>query len=197
MTLEGVLLQKLSTKSGRGAKGAWTNTQFTLQPKEGKTLKCNTFGAFENEWIGQMVRFDGVYQEKYNNYQAESEIEVVGELDSVPIAPTAMAEAPKKRGRKAKAETVVPTQSTTLVTSQSDNLTQPSEDNDSEREAYRSRAEAAVVENLQSALRIAKSLNLNPSTADLVALADIAGRTQTALFMDAKKDQRMSSFKRR
>lgn len=64
------------------------------------------------------------------------------------------------------------------------------------REVYRGEAEQGAYINLQSAVRVLEQLNLKGTVSDLVAVADLIGRTQTAIFMDAQKDKRMESFRK-
>jgi len=178
--IQAIIENRLQTK--KGSKFSFKNL---VTGEEGKAI---TFGEFDASWLGERVEFEADYNEKFKNYNIKGDIvlldgQATGATDSgVPTGDSyTQSKSATSRGRAKK---------TTSVQAKADG-------NASGREAYRSEAEQGTLLNLQSAQRVAKELGFkDASVGDLVALADIIGRTQTAIFMDAKKDSRMDRFKK-
>ncbi len=171
--IQAIIENKLNTKKGN--KFSFKNL---ATGEEGKAI---TFGDFDTSWLGERVEFEADYNDKFKNYNIKGDIVLLddGNVATEPPAP-AKAEAPKRRGRPKKEASSVQAESNSTG---------------SGREAYRSEAEEGTLLNLRSAQRVANELgHKDVSVTDLVALADIIGRTQTAIFMDAKKDSRMGRF---
>jgi len=171
--IEGLLVEKRGVKTGLTKKGSkWFRTDFTVKDTEGEVLSCNTFGRFNQDFIGQHVQFNAEYNEKFNNYAVDGDISASGnghseEAEEVSETPAT----PKRRGRPAKAKAPA----TQGIADASD------------REAYRSDAEEAVTRNLKSAHAILKSLKIKEDAQALVLVADMVGRTQTAILLDKRR----------
>lgn len=143
---------------------------------------CNTFGKFDRSLVGKDVEFDAEYNTQYKNYTVRGDIREISDAGSNQPRNEAVAADPKPqpKARAKKAETQSVTEAPTS----------------SGREAHRAEAEESLVLNLQSAKKIATQLGYeNPTLTDLVSVSDILGRTITAIFMDAKKDERMNSIR--
>lgn len=198
--LEGTFLRKLQAVQGTGKTGKpYTQNKFILKTLEGNDIYVSKFGTLSADLIGKDVRFEAT---KYNdtNYTVQGEIEEAGDLVAAiptPSAPVTQAvEAPvsRRRGRPAKTEKDVVPSTSTVASYPSQVLNTHV---DSGREAYRGEAEASVIINLQSAIRVLGELGLKGyGVSDLVAVADLIGRTTTAILMDAQKEGRMARFSR-
>lgn len=178
--IQAIIENRLQTK--KGSKFSFKNL---ATGEEGKAI---TFGDFDASWLGERVEFEADYNEKFKNYNIKGDILLLDGIpetsqadNAVPSVPATETKPVVRRGRP-KRDTKVSVKSN---------------DAGSGREAYRSEAEQGALLNLQSAQRVATSLGFSDvSVGDLVALADIIGRTQTAIFMDVKKDSRMKGFRK-
>lgn len=188
MTETATLVRGVITNKLQSAKG----NRFELKRLDnGNSVKVITFGKFDNNWLGEEVEFEAEYNSKYKNYNVKGDIRLVNETSDspVPTGPTntnnthsdtepKAVEPAKKRGRPAKSE--VPVTETSGPTN-----------------GDISKAESLVLENLIAAKGLVGTLGLGgASVTDLVALADMIGRTKTALRIEAGKDRRMENFRK-
>jgi hypothetical protein len=191
--LEGTFLRKLQAVQGTGKTGKpYTQNKFILHTLDGHDVYISKFGDLSSDFIGKDVRFEAT---KYNdtNFTVVGEIEEAGDLVGAlptPQAPVAQttAEAPttRRRGRPAKTEAVVVEQAGTVPSVAKDKVPALTG-----REAFRGQAEESVISNLQSAIKVVGELGLKGySVSDLVAVADLLGRTTTAILMDSQKHSR-------
>ena len=191
--LEGTFLRKLQAVQGTGKTGKpYTQNKFILHTLDGHDVYISKFGELSSDFIGKDVRFEAT---KYNetNFTVVGEIEEAGDLVGAlptPQAPVAQTtEAPtatRRRGRPAKTEAVVDQPTTATVAKDPIPTHQ-----ESGREAFRGLAEESVIGNLQSAIKVVGALGLKGySVTDLVAVADLLGRTTTAILMDSQKRSR-------
>lgn len=178
MKIEGTLLRIFPTKNIK----TYKITDFILKQADGNEVKVTSFGPVPVDLLGSVVAVsatpDKLGKPVVDRNTSITPLEGGGVATATEEAP--VAEAKPKAVRKtttAKAVETVPA--------------------DSGREGYRGEAKLSVTENLRSAVEIAKDLGLDYTLSDLVALGDMIGRTQTAIFMDAKKDTRTASFARR
>lgn len=195
--IEGTVVRILQAQSGVRGGNKWTLNKFVLKTPEGADYYISKFGPFDASYIGKDIRFEAT---KFNdkNYTIVGDVEEAGEV--VQAHTSQVASAPveqnsinttRRRGRPSKAvvkEAVTPV--TPLI--QNETNVHPV----SGREAFRIEAEASVITNITSATNVLNQLGLKGSVNDLVAVADLIGRTQTAIFMDAQKDSRMARFSR-
>ncbi len=196
--LEGIIDEITNQKTGNGKKGAWTLTNFTLIDGGGNVHKVQTFGDFNDDLVGAQVSIDAEYDAQYRTYKATSievaEGETVGAVAAPAAKPVAqtVAEPAKRRGRPAKATTANEAVAETVKSYEKNPPTPASTQAEplaAGREAFRSAAMDAVKENLDAAdLLLAEAKEA--TTADLIAVADMIGRTQTAMFMDQQKNIR-------
>jgi len=167
--IRGIISNKIQTKTGN---------KFSFKNLDtGKDECAITFGKFELDWLGEEVKFDGVYNEKFKNYAVKGEVELCGGATSSDAdAPTVTNDTakdtePKRRGRPKKVEAVASSLSSDV--------------------------ESIVLENLVAAKSIVFTLKLEDvSVTDLVALADMVGRTKVSLKIEAGKDRRMKEFRK-
>jgi hypothetical protein len=195
----GIIKQKFNTKRNTGT-GNWkAKTDFVLLFPDNTEKTFTIFDVLNTDLMrGQSVEFDYAVNGKYNTVQGTIH-EVGGPQPSAPTATQAIAGTlqgtPATQAAPVQETEPVPAKRTyTRKTSTAQTTDAPEV---SGREACRGEAEASVKTNLESALALAKATGFgNAPLADIVALADMVGRTQTAIFMDSKKDQRMSSFRK-
>lgn len=193
--LEGTFLRKLQAVQGTGKTGKpYTQNKFILHTLDGHDVYISKFGELSSDFIGKDVRFEAT---KYNdtNFTVVGEIEEAGDLvgalpTPAPVAQTttATAEVPstRRRGRPAKTETPVASTAPATTAVVKDKVPELSG-----REAFRGLAEESVIGNLQSAITVVGALGLKGySVTDLVAVADLLGRTTTAILMDSQKRSR-------
>jgi len=170
--------QKTSKKGGKYC-------TFMLKRDDGSDIKCNLFSDdYPEDLIWKDVVFTAQFSAQYNTWNVSKAglrgdqpvVEEAAPPQQQQVAPTTTNEpvvaVPKKRGRPAKA-VVAPDPVPVAV---------PAEDG---REAFRAEAESSVKLNLESALRIAGELKV--VDVDLVMLADLIGRTTTAILLSNKK----------
>lgn len=171
--------------------GKYKITDFVVKQADGTELKCQSFGAVPQDYLGGDVSFEGALND-YQKYVVARNTELaLVEGDEQPVAePVAKpASTTARRGRPAK-------NTTTTVGAKADTATNDTAEV-SGRDGYRDEAVASVKTNLELAIGLAKGLGIEEYTvSDLVALGDMIGRTQTAIFMDAKKDTRTASFRK-
>lgn len=158
--------------------GKYTVYDFVLRTPTGD-LKVSRFGSGVQEHVGENVSFDATYNEQYDRYTVQGDI---AGLDA-PVEQTEpqAIEAPKaKRGRPVS----VSTPNSVKTVNESANVHVDSHS----REAYRAEAVQGVALNLNSAREVAEQLGLKVTgVQDLIALADIIGRTQTSIYLQAEK----------
>ena len=189
--LTGIVDEIVNQSSGTGKKGAWTRTVFKLVDAGGNVHNVTTFAPFSDDLIGQTVSLTADYSAQYKNYQTVqgSTIEAVEGNGNVA---TAVAEQPKaltplrpKRGRKPANQPA--TEKKSYEQNPPSPSKAPAEKQQDTREQYRKLAEEAVVSNITSAQHIAEVLDLGASV-DLIQLADMVGRTMTAITIEAKRN---------
>lgn len=201
----GIIKQKFKTKPGNGPKGPYNKTDFVLLFADGTEKTLTIFDTLSNDLMrGQTVEFDYVVNGKYNTVQGKivetGQAATTAQAAAVPTpaataspvadSPAAPATAPKRTYTR---KTEAPASASPALAESVPASTLGA----SGREGCRSEAEASVKINLESALGIAKAVGFgNAPLADIVALADMVGRTQTAIFMDSKKDSRMNNFRK-
>ena len=183
MKLQGVFKKHLQAQvKNRNSDGKPFNIyRFILTPLDGGSdIFVNSFKPVDKELLSKTVEVEG---EQYNDttFNLKQSIRVVnGELSvgqtgiaqEVPQGPKIIpSEPPKKRGRKPK------NVQTTI------DAPVPVRD----RESFRKEAEASVKQSLKAATRMAEGLNV-----DLVELADLIGRTMSALFIGYQQRQKNS-----
>lgn len=169
--VNGIVLRAFPVRNA----GKYKVYDFVLRTGTGD-LKVSRFGSGVQEFVGENVSFDASYNDQYDRYTVQGDI-VASEQEGVAETPEVV-EAPKaKRGRPATAK------ATTATAAQTQQ--------ESAREAYRDLAVQTVVHNLTSARAVGEQLCLKiAGVQDLIALADIIGRTQTAIHLSAEKGNR-------
>ena len=196
MILEGIIDQVVGQKSDK----TWTLTTFKLIDAAGKTYTVKTFEAWNDEHIGESVKIEVEYSQKYHNYTMVkgSKIVTVGVSELPPVVAAPVVEEPKKTRIRRDTAPAPVAEEAPAPKSYESNPPAPSEAVGAEREDFRQAAIDAVRMNLVAARELAATLQLNvTNVADLVALSDNIGRTQTAIFMDSKKDARTASINKK
>jgi len=118
--VKGVVIELNGTKTGTKNGRDWKKYAFTVKQLTGQLAKCNTFGKFDKDLIGETVEFDAEYNAKFSNYGVKGEIEVVEseessqEVDAGPTEHEPRIPTPKKRGRKPKVKPAVVVQERTV-----------------------------------------------------------------------------------
>lgn len=200
LTIEGTVVRILQPQHVAKNGKKWTINKFVLKTLNGADYFISKFGPFEATYIGKDVRFEAT---KYNdtNYTVVGEVEDAGDLvasnvpatQATPPASTEQA-APvassRRRGRPSKsAEALTPTPAPATTKVHVVSATNTG------RDSFVPEALSSVINNLRNAQGVLTELKYEDYTvADLVAVADLIGRTTTAIFMDAQKDNRMARF---
>ena len=167
MIINGTIIEKFPSKRGAGAGGKpWVLNSFSILKDDDETLKCSTFGAF-NADVGDSVSLSGELDAKYNTFKVVKATVLAGD------APEAEATAPTPVAKKALATSVKPKAVAVAVAT------------DDGREKNRTLAVASVKSNLESAIALKAELGLE--TVDLIALADMVGRTISAITIGQTK----------
>lgn len=159
MIIEGQLIRKLPPVQRDTQYGKKDLTNFVVL-SGGKELKGTLWGRLDAK-VGSAVRFSGTektYKGDVSYTVDKAGVEVTGESS------VAAASEPNR----------------------SEKATPPVQVASNNREDFRSYAEENVTKNILSAKKIIADLELG-KTADLIELADMVGRTQTASYLDAKK----------
>ena len=165
--INGAIVEKFPPAKGIGKRGAWTRNDFSVLTNAGETLKCSTFEVFKAD-VGDEVALTGDMDDNYGKFNVKK-IAVLNcdapesAEDFKPVA------AKSTLAKKALATSVKPAPAV----------------NDQDREKNRSLAVASVTANLQSAIAIKAELGLE--TVDLIALADMIGRTISAITIGQTK----------
>lgn len=168
---KGTIIEKFPPARGTGKRGPWTRSDFSLQTEDETLFKCSTFDKFLAD-VGDEVSLEGEYDEKYKKVSA-SKIKVLGEAPET--EQEVLRPAPKitPLAKKALATSVKPKAvAEPLVT-------------DEGREKNRTLAVTSVRANLLSAIALKAELGLE--TVDLIALADMVGRTISAITIGQTK----------
>ncbi len=175
--IKGIIKKKLPDASGTSAKGkAWTKRVFIIKQSNGeKDVFVTTFSTFDNSLIGKEVELNAEHNPTYNSYALKGDIKDVTPADvAEPVAeepPTPKPKPRKKATTPAKVEEVVNPDSVT--------------------------ADSLVEENLTKAEVLLKKLGYAEfDLKDVLAVADMVGRTKTSLNIEAGKNKRMAGFKR-
>lgn len=168
--INGAIVEKFPPAKGIGKRGAWTRNDFSVLTNGGETLKCSTFEVFKAD-VGDEVALTGDMDDNYGKFNVKKiavlNCEEPESGDDVqPAKPAAVKPTLAKRA---------------LATS----VKPAAVANDQDREKNRSLAVASVTANLQSAIAIKAELGLE--TVDLIALADMIGRTISAITIGQAK----------
>lgn len=154
--------------------GKYTVYDFVLRTPTGD-LKVSRFGTSVQDYVGENVSFDATYNDQYDRYTVQGEVTGIdAPTVAEPVPHADVVETPKTRGRKASPKTA--TEAVALSHAEGS------------RESYRDAAVEAVALNLTSAKQVAEQLGLKVvSVQDLIAVADMVGRTQTAIQISSQK----------
>lgn len=211
---QGIMKQKFQpqTKPKKNGTGNFTKTDFVLLFADNTEATFSSFDPVSNDLMrGQVLQFEYEQNGKYNTVRGKIS-EVGGPVAAptpqttapapaqVPATAAPASAAPAKRTYTRKAPAVPSTTTAPVAQTPAPEVAKdpvPQIENGSGREDCRDEAEDSVKINLISAKKIATEVGYaSAPLADIVALADMVGRTQTAIFMDSKKDARMTRFKR-
>lgn len=182
-TVAGIVLSKQQARGVKTKFGLKQVTDFEVKTTDG-AKKCAYWGVFETDMVNQAVSFNATYDQKYDQFTVKGKIMLTGGTVSTPapaVAPPALQTA---------ASTMIPPAPIAAPEQAPAPQTLPSApvQTQSNREDHRTEAEEAVFKNLQSAQVLAERFGSKTSRLEvLVPIADMVGRTQTAITLDLKK----------
>lgn len=171
----------------------YTISKFMLKLEDGDEIYASVFGDFDQNLVGEFVEVQGEwYDDKNFNVDKDQEILVLDE-DLVPEATEkATEEAPVSKGRPEKKAAGRPASKKTATrgggrskpsTSRPGKTTKSSVD----RAEFAGQAKDSVAATLDVAMGLLDDRGYKEHSAtDLVELAGLLGRTQTAIFLDNK-----------
>lgn len=202
VTLEGTVVRVFAPEYGNGSNGKkYTRNKFAFKTLDGRDLYITKFGRFDGQLVGKDLRFQA---SKYNdtNYTVQGEVEEAGDLvgafveaqvpTSQVVSEPTVATSARRRGRPSKSGVAAP--ATTTPATETAVLTPVLK----EVASLEDTAHEVVVNNLKRAENLLVSLHRTDyTTADIIAVGDMLGRTYVALRIESNKDRRMDSFNRR
>ena len=201
-TLEGTVLRKFPTETGKSQAGKfYTRNKFILRTIDNRDLYITKFGTFESSLIGKDVKFQAT---RFNdtNFTVQGEVEEHEIVEPVTTQNTTESTASnsntttvsRKRGRPSKVvETTAPPANSFQVAVLADPIPAPAVETSLEEQARN-----LVVSNLKKAENVLISLlRKDYTTADIIAVGDMLGRTYVSLRIEQNKDNRMDKFNAR
>lgn len=159
--MKGILLQIKNVRPVNLQDGtSKTVTDFILKNKEGDHF-CSYWGKLDEDLLGKTVEFDSASRK----YKGKDYFNVKGKINTLEDEVT----------------------ETTSTADENETVTTSEPSSEVDRESFREDAEEAVKKNIKSARKLLKAEKIEITGEAMIQLADMIGRTQTALTINKQR----------